>query len=158
MISRLIVATAIALFLTPGPPVRAQEHPEHPKQGAEHPKKGAAEKQVSTVDISAGIKKNIDAKSKTSSDGKFHVNYESQDLALDLVRVHDDRLSDLGAGKYFACVDMKSADGKVYDIDFFLTGPPGAMKVTDTTVHKIDGKPLYDWEEKDGKWQKVPAS
>src|SRR6266566_3366948 len=151
MISRLIVTTAIALFLTPGLPVRAQEHPEHPK-------KTIAEKQVSTADISAGIKKNIDAKSKKSSDGKFHVKYESQDLALDLVRVHDDRLSDLGAGKYFACVDMKAADGKVYDIDFFLTGPPGAMKVTDTTVHKIDGKPLYDWKEKDGKWQKVPAS
>jgi hypothetical protein len=165
MISRLIVATAMALFLTLGLPVRAQEHPEHPKkttehpkQGAEHPKKAGAEKQVSTADISAGIKKNIDAKSKKSSDGKFHVKYESQDLALDLVRVHDDRLSDLGGGKYFACVDMKAADGKIYDIDFFLTGPAGGMKVTDTTVHKIDGKPLYDWKEKDGKWQKVPAS
>ncbi len=157
MISRPIVVTAIALFLTPGLPVRAQEHPEHPKKTTEHPKQGA-EKQVSTADISAGIKKNIDAKSKKSSDRKFHVKHESQDLALDLVRVHDDRLSDLGAGKYFACVDMKAADGKVYDIDFFLTGPPGAMKVTDTTVHKIDGKPLYDWKEKDGKWQKVPAS
>jgi len=165
MISRLIVATAIAVFLTPALPVQAQEHPEHPKktteqpkQGAEHPKKAVAEKQVSTADISAGIKKNIDAKSKKSSDGKFHVKYESQDLALDLVRVHDDRLSDLGGGKYFACVDMKAADGKIYDIDFFLTGPAGGMKVTNTTVHKIDGKPLYDWKEKDGKWQKVPAS
>ena len=158
MISRLIMATAIALFLTPGLPVRAQEHPEHPKKSAEHPKKGGAEKQVSTADISAGIKKNIDAKSKKSSDAKFHVNYEGQDLALDLVRVHDDRLSDLGGGKYFACVDMKAVDGKTYDIDFFLTGPPGRMNVTDTTVHKIDGKPLYDWKEKDGKWQKVPAS
>jgi hypothetical protein len=93
---------------------------------------------VSTADLSAGIKKNIEAKSKKGSDGKFHVKYESQDLALDLVRVHDDRLQDLGGGKYFACVDMKSADGKVYDIDFFLTGPPGAMKVTDTTVHNPD--------------------
>ncbi len=165
MISRFIVATAIALFLTPGLPVRAQEHPEHPKktaehpkQGAEHPKKGAAEKQVSTADISAGIKKNIDAKSKKSSDGKFHVKYESQDLALDLVRVHDDRLSDLGGGKYFACVDMKAADAKTYDIDFFLTGQPGQMKVTETSVHKIDGKPLYDWKEENGTWHKLPAS
>ncbi len=90
MISRPIVVTAIALFLTPGLPVRAQEHPEHPKKTTEHPKQGA-EKQVSTADISAGIKKNIDAKSKKSSDGKFHVKHESQDLALDLVRVHDDR-------------------------------------------------------------------
>jgi len=157
MISRLVMATAIALFLTPGLPVRAQEHPEHPKKTTEHPKQGA-EKQVSTADISAGIKKNIDAQSKKSGDGKFHVKHESQDLALDLIKVHDDRLQDLGGGKYFACVDMKATDGKTYDIDFFLTGQPAKMKVTETSVHKVDGKPLYDWKEKEGKWQKVPAS
>ena len=36
---------------------------------------------------------------------------------------------DLGGGKYFACVDMKGTDGKTYDIDFFLTGLAGNMKV-----------------------------
>ena len=165
MIPRLIIATVIALSFTSAPLVLSQEHPEHPKkatehpkQGAEHPKQGAETKQISTADISAGIKKNIDAKSKKSPDGKFHVKYEGQDLALDLTKVHDDRLSDLGGGKYFACVDMKGADGKTYDIDFFLTGQPGEMKVTETSVHKIDGKSLYDWKEDNGKWHKVPAS
>ena len=172
MISRLIIAVAIALFFSPAALIVAQEHPEHPKktaeqpkkggehpkQGAEHPKKAGAEKQVSTADISAGIRKNIDAQSKKSADQKFHVKYEGQDLALDLVKVHDDRLQDLGGGKYFACVDMKGTDGKTYDIDFFLTGQPGTMKVTDTSVHKIDGKPLYNWKEENGKWQKLPAS
>jgi len=165
MILRLIIATAIALFFTPAAMVLSQEHPEHPKKtteqpkkGGEHPKTGGAEKGVSTADISAGIKKNIDGQSKNSADQKFHVKYEGQDLALDLVKVHDDRLSDLGGGKYFACVDMKATDGKTYDIDFFLTGQPGKMKVTETSVHKIDGKPLYDWKEENGTWHKVPAS
>ena len=165
MITRLIIAAAIALFFTSTSSVRAQEHPEHPKksaehpkQGAEQPKKGGAAKQVSTADISAGIKKNIQTESKKGSNGKFHVNYEGQDLSLDLIKVHDDRLQDLGDGKYFACVDMKGTDGKTYDIDFFLTGQPGKMKVTDTSVHKIDGKPLYNWKEENGKWNKVPAS
>src|SRR5213593_803627 len=165
MISRLIIAVAIALFFSPGALIVAQEHPEHPKkttehpkQGAEHPKKAGAEKAVGTADISAGIKKNIDAQSKKSTDQKFHVKYEGQDLALELIKVHDDRLQDLGDGKYFACVDMKGADGKTYDIDFFLTGQPGKMKVTDTSVHKIDGKPLYNWKEENGKWNKVPTS
>jgi len=157
MISRLIITAAIALFFTPAALVSAAEHPEHPKQGAEHAKKGGAEKRVSKSDISAGIKKNIDAKTKKSSDGKFHVNYQGQDLALDLIQVHDDRLSDLGGGKYFACVDMKGTDGKTYDIDFFLTGQPGTTAITETAVHKIDGKPLYDWKEENGKWHKVPA-
>ena len=124
---------------------------------SEHPKAGGAKKQVSTADISAGIKKNITAETN-KSDGKFHVKYEGQDLALDLIKVHDDRLQDLGDGKYFACVDMKGTDGKTYDIDFFLTGQPGKMKVTDTAVHKIDGKPLYNWKEENGKWNKVPVS
>jgi hypothetical protein len=165
MFSRLIIAAAITLFFTPAAIIIAQEHPEHPKksaeqpkQGAEHPKKGAEAKQVSTAEISAGIKKNIDAQSKKSSDGKFHVKYEGQDLALELTKVHDDRLQDLGGRKYFACVDMKGTDGKTYDIDFFLTGQPGQMKVTETAVHKIDGKPLYNWKEENGTWHKVPAS
>ena len=165
MIPRLIIAAVVALSLASAAIGISQEHPEHPKkttehpkQGAEHPKKSGAEKQVSTADISAGIKKNIDAQSKKSSDAKFHANYEGQDLALNLIKVHDDRLQDLGGGKYFACVDMKSADGKTYDIDFFLTGQPGQMKVTETSVHKIDGKPLYNWKEENGKWNKVPTS
>jgi len=161
MFTRLILAAAVAFFLAPTLPVRAQEHPEHPKakESKEHPEKVKGEqKRVSTADISAGIKKNIEAETKKASDGKFHVNHEGNDLALDLVRVHDDRLSDLGGGKYFACVDMKAADGKTYDIDFFLTGQPGNMKVTDTAVHKMDGKPLYNWKEENGKWKKVPVS
>ena len=72
MISRLITAAAIALFLTPGLPIWAQEHPEHPKKTTEHPKQGA-EKQVSPADISAGIKKNIEAKSKKGNDGLRNV-------------------------------------------------------------------------------------
>ena len=105
MISKIIIATAITLFFTPAWVLFSQEHPEHP----EHPKSGGAEKKVSTADISAGIKKNITAETN-KSDGKFHVKHEGQDLALDLIKVHDDRLQDLGGGKYFACVDMKGTD------------------------------------------------
>jgi hypothetical protein len=164
MITRFIITVAIALFFTPALPTFAQEHPEHPKkkeeakkaEHPEHPKKGG--KEVSTAEISAGIKKHISSETKKSKDKKFHASYEGQDLTLDLVRVHDDRLSSLGEGKYFACVDMKATDGKTYDIDFFLTGKPGAMKVTETSVHKIDGKPLYNWKEEGGVWKKVSTS
>jgi hypothetical protein len=110
------------------------------------------------ADISAGIKKHIATETKKASDGKFHVKHQGKDLALGLVKVHDDRLSDVGGAKYFACVDMKATDGKTYDIDFFLTGQPGSMKVTDTSVHKVDGKPLYNWKEENGIWKKVRVS
>src|SRR5438128_2371220 len=161
MITRIILATAVAVFFTPASLVLAQEHPEHPKKEGtktgERPKKGGEKKDVTTAEISAGIKKHIQSGAKESSDKKFHVNYQSKDLALDLIKVHDDRLSDLGRGKYFACVDMKTTDGKTYDIDFFLTGQPGNMKVVETTVHKVDGKPLYNWKEENGYWKKVKA-
>jgi hypothetical protein len=157
MITRIIIALAIALFFAPATVLLSQEHPEHPTKGGAAKKEGA-EKRVSTADISAGIKQNIEAETKKGSDGKFHVKHEGQDLALNLIKVHDDRLQDLGGGKYFACVDMKGTDGKIYDIDFFLTGEPGKMKVTDTAVHKVDGKPLYNWKEESGKWNKVPVS
>jgi hypothetical protein len=164
MITRLIIAAAVALFFTPAMPIFAQEHPEHPKkkedaktaEQPEHPKKGGG-KEVTKAEISAGIKKHIVSETKKSSDKKFHVNYEGKDLALDLVKVHDDRLSSLGDGKYFACVDMKAADGTVYDIDFFMSGKPGDMKVTETSVHKVNGKPLYNWKEEGGVWKKVKA-
>jgi len=148
MITRFIIAAAVAWFFTPTMSSFAQEHPEHPK-------KDGGEKKVTTAEISTGIKKHISSESKNASDKKFHVKHESKDLALDLVKVHDDRLSSLGEGKYFACVDMKATDGTTYDIDFFMSGKPGDMKVTETSVHKVNGKPLYNWKEEGGVWKKV---
>jgi len=163
MITRFIIAAAVALFFTPAMPVFAQEHPEHPRgatqpppsRTAEHPQ--AQTKEVSKADISAGIKKHIASETKKSRDKKFHVTYQGKDLALDLIKVHDDRLSGLGGGTYFACVDMKATDGRTYDIDFFMSGGPGNMKVTETSVHKINGKPLYNWKEVGGVWKKISA-
>ncbi len=115
-------------------------------------------KEVSTADISSGIKKHIDDERKKSNDKKFHVNYRGKELGLDLVKVHDDRLSTLGGGKYFACVDMKATDGTIYDIDFFMAGQPGSMKVTETSVHKVNARPLYNWKEEGGVWKRVRVS
>src|SRR5207244_11738105 len=100
MITRFIIATAVALFFTPTVSNFAQEHPEHPKKTegknkGEHPQKGEG-KGVSTAEMSTGIKKHISSESKNSSDKKFHVNHEGKDLAVDLVRAHDERASGLG--------------------------------------------------------------
>src|SRR2546423_12795221 len=106
MTSRIIIAAAFALFFPPAARVLSQEHPEHPSKGTAA-KKGGAEKRVSTADISTGIKANIDGETKKSSDGKFHVQYEGQDLAMDLVNVHDDSVQDLAGGKQFALLETK---------------------------------------------------
>jgi len=162
MITRLIIAAALGLPFTPAMPILAAEHPEHPRQQLPQTTTTTRQsptqaKEVTKADISTGIKKHIARETKKSSDKKFHANYQGKDLALDLIKVHDDRLSNLGSGKYFACVDMKATDGKTYDIDFFLSGRPGNMKVTETSVHKVNGKPLYNWKEDGGVWKKVKA-
>jgi hypothetical protein len=163
MNTQFINAVSVALFLAPAMPLFAAEHPQIrvqplPQTTTSAPQSGTSTMVVSTADISTGIKKHIASDRKKSSDKKFHVNYQGKDLALDLVKVHDDRLSSLGSGKYFACVDMKATDGTIYDIDFFMAGQPGSMRVTETSVHKINGRPLYNWKEEGGVWKKVRVS
>ena len=108
--------------------------------------------------VSSGLKEFISGYSEKSPDKKFHIPFQRKDLALDLVKVHDDRFSSLGGNKYFACVDMKGKDGRMYDIDFFMNVKPDRLTVTETSVHKINGKPLYNWKEQKGVWKKVPVS
>jgi hypothetical protein len=82
---------------------------------------------VYASDVSDGLKRFISGYAAKSPDNKFHIPYQRKDLALDLVKLHDDRFSNLGGDKYFACVDMKGADGKIYDIDFFMLIKPGKL-------------------------------
>jgi transglutaminase-like putative cysteine protease len=112
---------------------------------------------VTIDEIAAGIQKHIAEQSKASG-GYFKVPFAKKELKLELVRVHLEYLSDLGGGVHFACVDLVGTDGPVYDVDFFMKGPPGAMTVSETSVHKINGQPLYAWEQRrNGTWRKVPA-
>jgi transglutaminase-like putative cysteine protease len=113
---------------------------------------------VSIDEIADGIQKHIAEQSKTEG-GYFKVPFRQKELRLELVRVHLEYLSDLGAGVHFACVDLVGTDGPVYDVDFFMKGPAGAMTVTETSVHKINGQPLYTWEQRrNGTWRKVPTN
>jgi transglutaminase-like putative cysteine protease len=111
-----------------------------------------------TIDeIAAGIEKHI-AEAAKANGGYFKVRFQQKELSLQLVRVHLEYLAALGKGVSFACVDLVGTDGPVYDVDFFMKGPPGAMSVTQTSVHKINGRPLYAWEQADdGTWRRVPV-
>ena len=113
---------------------------------AASPKEPAPVPEVVTGDIQAGIEKHI-AEQSALGGGEFVVPYERRDLRLKLVRVHLEYLATLGPRRHFACVDMATADGEFYDVDFFLEGDPGAMIVTETSVHKINGRPVYVWKQ-----------
>ncbi len=111
---------------------------------------------VVTTDIEAGIKAHI-AQKVEEGGGRFHMRTEDQELRLELVRVHTEYLSNLGPRRHFACVDLADVSGDVYDVDFFLAGDPGNMTVTETTLHKLNGKPYYTWKQrKDKTWYRMP--
>ncbi|HEY2092354.1 MAG TPA: hypothetical protein VGJ81_10730 [Thermoanaerobaculia bacterium] len=143
------LSIAFALMSLLALPVLAQEHPEHPAN---------TKKDFSTSDLEKAIKHDIAEKAK-ATDGVFKVDdpelHKTWDLKLD--HVHTERLSKLNADTYFACVDMKDPHGKVIDVDFFLKSDGDKLEMTDTTVHKVEGKPRYNWKEADGWWKKVPV-
>ncbi len=112
-------------------------------------------KKVSIPEIEAGIKSYIQNKT-AENDGYFHVTDRGKDFRMKLVRVHTEYLSSLGPERQFACVDLVDVSGDVYDVDFFMSGKPGEMTVTETTVHKLNGKPYYAWKQKEDKtWHRV---
>src|SRR5215475_7831598 len=165
MTTRLATGLLILLLVAPIVPLRAQEHPRAPQQTQSQqlpqttrgaPQAAMTEATMSSV--SSGLKEFISGYAAKSPDKKFHMPYQKKDLALELIRVHDDRFSNLGGNKYFACVDMKGTDGKMYDIDFFMAVQGSKLNITETSVHKINGKPLYNWKQEGGVWKKVKVS
>lgn len=114
-------------------------------------------KKVSIAEIEAGIKDFIAVKTAENG-GFFPIKDENHDLKMKLVRVHTEYLSNLGPKRHFACVDLVDESGEVFDVDFFMEGEPGEMNVTETTVHKLNGKPFYSWKQnkEDKTWYRVP--
>ncbi len=140
------VAVAVCILLAGCNKSRQQE------QGSSDPVPN-----VVTKDIQDGIEKHIEEQTRLG-EGYFKLPFESNELRLRLVRVHTEYLANLGPRRHFACVDLASTEGNVYDVDFFLQGDPGAMTITETTVHKINGQPLYLWEQnRDKTWHRVEA-
>ena len=112
---------------------------------------------VVTADIQAGIEAHIEEQCRIG-DGFLRLAHGDGELRLRLVRVHTEYLATLGPRRHFACVDMVDVGGDFYDVDFFLSGEPNSMTVTETTVHKLNGQPYYAWEQKpDKSWQRVPV-
>lgn len=140
-----VLTAALFLFTTSVAFSVAGEHP------SEHP---AGEKsEVTTETISMAIEKHV-KKSAQKNEGYFIVEDKEagKTLHLKLDKIHKERLSAVKQDLYFACVDFTNKDGRTYDIDFFLRDAGGRLKVTETIIHKEEGKPRYNWEQKGDYW------
>ncbi len=146
---KALLVIAVSLLAPAG--VRAQEHPEHPKSAE-------TKKAINIDELEKAIKADIVAQQEKSG-GTFKL-YDAEtkktwELTLD--HVHRERLSRLDEHTYFACVDFNAKDGTKVDVDFFLKDENGKLVRTETTLHKLNGKPRYNWQEKDGFWKRVPV-
>lgn len=134
--------------------VLAQEHPEHPTD-----KPAPKNVHAYTMDeLEKAIVADINA--KTEKDGgvyKMDDKEAKKDWNLKLDHVHKERLARIDPTTYFACTDFKSDDKHTVDVDFFMKDDGKKLVMTDSSIHKVDGKARYDWKEKDGYWARVPV-
>lgn len=68
-------------------------------------------------------------------------------LQLAFDHVHEG-VEETEGGRYFACVDFRTADGTVYDVDYYVDGEGGSYEVEDVVLHEVDGENLISDEER----------
>ncbi len=133
----------------------AQEHPEHP----EHPTTAEETvKPLSTDELADAITTEVHRDTKLKG-GHFLIYDKDQDevLALQLDKVHRERVAHIGNDVYFVCADFKERRGTMYDLDFWMKRDDKGLHVNEITVHKVDGKARYNWSEERGVWKRNPV-
>src|ERR1700730_9053781 len=108
-----------------------QSHPPKPSTGGQQ--MTTTTTKTKTI-YPQGVKGYLDQQLASSKDKKFHVSLNGKDLALTPMKFHEENKR--GGGKGSTAVDMKAADGKIYEIDFVTTGG----QVTGASVAKVNGK------------------
>ncbi len=158
MIIRIIIAVVAASFVTPfafgqmrysrarapSPTPAATQSPAPAQRASPAPTQSrptatAVPTQAKTTPAPVpppDVKAYLDRQVANSKDKKFHFTVNGKDLALTPFHVWAQKST--GADSTSTCIDMKSDDGRIYDIDFVTTGP----QVTGIKIHKINGEAL----------------
>ena len=150
MIIRIIIATVAASFVTPfafgqmrysrarapSPTPAATQSPAPAQSRPTATPAPAQSKPTPTPVPPPDVKAYLDRQVANSKDKKFHFTVNGRDLALTPFHVWAQKST--GADSTSTCIDMKSDDGRIYDIDFVTTGP----QVTSIKIHRINGESL----------------
>src|SRR5437763_3530310 len=137
MKTRIVIAALAASFITPiafGQGMSGgygQPQSQRPQSSTGGQQKSTATTTKTTYP--EGVKGYLDEQLANSKDKKFHVTLNGKDLALTPVKIPPETKS---SGKARVPVDMKAADGKIYEIDFVLTN----NQVTGASVGKVNGQ------------------
>ncbi|HWY40295.1 MAG TPA: hypothetical protein VNX27_05825 [Chthoniobacterales bacterium] len=80
------------------------------------------------------VKAYLDKQVASSKDQKFHMTMNGKDLALTPFHVWSQKTT--GPNTTSTCIDMRSDEGSVYDIDFLTTG----AQVSSIRIHRVNGE------------------
>ena len=113
-------------------------------------------KEPLTIESVAHFLEGYVTKETATQDGWIKIRDEKaeSDLQLKLDKIHRERLAKTDKGTYFVCADFKTHEGKVYDLDFWVKESEEGLSVTETTIHKEEGKARYTWMEEKGIWKR----
>ena len=158
MITRVIIATVAASFVTPvafgqmrdsrarapsptpaqtQSPAAAQRPSPAPTQSRPTATPAPAQSKPTPTPVPPpDVKAYLDRQVANSKDKKFHLTVNGKDLTLTPFHLWAQKST--GADSTSTCIDMRSDDGRIYDIDFVTTGP----QVTGIKIHRINGEAL----------------
>ena len=145
-------SVAMAVLLSTAWAARAQMHGGH----SMHEHGSEVSEAPTATDVADAVENYVrqDAKMK----GGYFLVYDpvrQVPLALTLDRVREDGLRMIDDHEYFTGADFKTDDGSTYDLDVFMKGPDkDHLEVAAITLHKENGTPRYDWQERNGVWTK----
>lgn len=138
MKTRILVAAVMASFVTSVAFGQMYGGGYSQPQSQPQSSSGGQEKTTTTTTTKTtypqGVKGYLDQQLAMSKDKKFHVSLNGKDVALTPVKFHEEKK--LSGGKGSTAVDMKSADGKIYEIDFVTSNG----QVSGASVAKVNGK------------------
>ncbi len=150
MVNAKIVAIIVAIMLAVASTGCAEEQPEWEWEHPENKEAG-----LTKETLAKAIKEYV--RKETALKGGVFPVYDQEAkkaLSLTLVKVHEDKLSMVKNGLYFACADFKTPDGHLYDLDIFMQETKKGLEVSEVSIHKEDGKARYNWVEEKGIWKR----
>ena len=120
MKTRIVIAAAIASFVSPIAFAQMTGYGGGMSQNQPPRTTGGQSQQMQTTTTKTtapvGVKGYLDSQMASSSDKKFPLTVQGKDLARTPTRIHEAKKLD--ARKSATIVDMKAADGKMYEVEF----------------------------------------
>ncbi len=138
----------VLVFIVCGPAAFAGEHGGKEHGGMQHSDHMKA--QPAAQDIKDSMAAYVKAQSAEKGYLEIFDSVAGKTRRLKLKRIHE-RVGKTG-DLFYSCADfVDSESGQLLDLDIDVKNKDGILKVVDTRIHKVEGKPRYTYDENDNR-------